>query len=971
MTKRLNGHADGGRRSARRSTADTSLATVGRSSVTSSGGPNPLEENPIIRCLLPCIVNKAREDWSRVNGEHERSHEEHRALWAHDIIGSQPEQRDIDKPTQPSRWFTPRDGWPEKDAAGRQIKWACGGLNGHAPPDLIGSARKDPQLFLPVDMELGTLRVELLETDDLPQMDNVLDANDVYALVVFEDTAACTNVIENVNSPAWSAEHARAFRFPIFSPASALHVAVFDSDAGDAANVLDSAVTGLIDGIGNVGNRIFDTVRVTTGGRDTNSALQQRLVKQESIDALVEDDPIGRVIIEVRSLVPGVVYDSWFELRHSGVLDDSGQHGAIRLRYSVEWKSERARIVKYLSTPPEFFLPVPAKYEPMVEFTLKGKVEGSFDFNVLLDHAYELKDGCKGGVYGIIDSITGIIFYESPLESLLACALWQLVLMYPSRFLPICFPLWLLSLFRRTHREARQLHTDVHSFPPFEHLVLQLLLPRAICRWLMPSPPTLPKPPPPPDGLIWADTGTARPLSGTEIVSAELSAAILEKLEDLRSHPAAPPTSLPPSASPTRKVLRRSSTTKLLGDSANHLASSTASDGRLRVEFTVDELRELGVRALLHPGGFVKTTRRVVRAGGLTSTQTLYFVPERKADAPPPPPLTQEDILERRGELKQAARAFSAKAAEEQAQFEHLVTSPDGGKLAENLRNLTNGAGNVLKGGVGGVGAVLETTGATLGTSVGELAQGNVIGAGSSLVTNVGKTAVTSVTAVARVGVGAVREAVRGIGSTVEGATKVDPTQLLEPYLGWVQVSLVGKLVYIRTAKGVLTWSDPVLTTWIVLLLLGLVLFLPWLPWLLIGRVGGAALLGPHMLLVGRWYKAPRVDEAPPLSELFANEPDPSRRQKLVEGERKKRKEEERKLAAEEEARKRKLPLSEYAQARRGRVDDEERRVRPVEITPAVVPMPRARWWAPDKQRSSRLPPHAAFEHAAAPSYVL
>ena len=83
---------------------------------------------------------------------------------------------------------------------------------------------------------------------------------------------------------------------------------------------------------------------------------------------------------------------------------------------------------------------------------------------------------------------------------------------------------------------------------------------------------------------------------------------------------------------------------------------------------------------------------------------------------------------------------------------------------------------------------MLETTGATLGTSVGELAQGNVIGAGSSLVTNVGKTAVTSVTAVARVGVGAVREAVRGIGSTVEGATKVDPTQLLEPYLGWVQV---------------------------------------------------------------------------------------------------------------------------------------------------------------------------------------
>ena len=46
------------------------------------------------------------------------------------------------------------------------------------------------------------------------------------------------------------------------------------------------------------------------------------------------DDPIGRVVIEPRRLVPGTTYDSWFELRRSAALDDAGQFGAVRLRHS-------------------------------------------------------------------------------------------------------------------------------------------------------------------------------------------------------------------------------------------------------------------------------------------------------------------------------------------------------------------------------------------------------------------------------------------------------------------------------------------------------------------------------------------------------------------------------------------------------------------------------------------------------------
>ena len=88
---------------------------------------------------------------------------------------------------------------------------------------------------------------------------------------------------------------------------------------------------------------------------------------------------------------------------------------------------------------------------------------------------------------------------------------------------------------------------------------------------------------------------------------------------------------------------------------------------------------------------------------------------------------------------------------------------------------------------------------------------------------------------------------------TKRDATDVltDPTLLLEPYLGWVQVMLGGYVLQLRAVRGVLCWHDPGLTLWLFVALAVAALVAPLLPWLLMSRCLGALLLGPHMWAVG------------------------------------------------------------------------------------------------------------------------
>ena len=117
------------------------------------------------------------------------------------------------------------------------------------PVNLMHTAEEDPGSFVSESEALGVLRVELLETDGLKNMDFPGFENDVYAIVVFEDSTAATRPINDVNSPRFHNECARAFRFPILSPHSSVYIGIFDSDDNNVSNSVFSNLTHLVNNL--------------------------------------------------------------------------------------------------------------------------------------------------------------------------------------------------------------------------------------------------------------------------------------------------------------------------------------------------------------------------------------------------------------------------------------------------------------------------------------------------------------------------------------------------------------------------------------------------------------------------------------------------------------------------------------------------------------------------------------------------
>ena len=956
------------------------------------------------------------------------------------IFGFLPEPHEISRPTPDAYWFKPRTGWPRRD---RSVKYRCGGARGDPPPSLMPAPLMP--LLPPPEDELGILRVELLETDDLPALDGVFDENDVYAVLIFEGTMARTNTMPNVRSPAWSSDMARAFEFPIYSPMSDLHVALFDCDEYDAVNIVDKAVSGLVDKIQGLSTDVFDNMNQVTGGTDRTHSLSCSAIgdlhRQSMATApLNEDDPVGRVVLQTRGLLPGVVYDAWFELRVSSARDDAGQFGALRLRYSVEWHSEARRMYAYLGAPPEFVLPIPRNLESIAKFTLHGSVDTAFDIKLLKQHGYELKDAIKDGMNSIISVVFALIFYTSPLVSLVACVLWQLMLLYPARVLPLIAPLSLLGLLRQTHHDAHRKSTDIDEFPTFGQLLLgtlrDLLLPSTLATWMRPRRRAC-APPVPVDGTCWiVDTSITaeRPVGHVAIESEPLGALLLKTLETALSdafpptstslssmHPPTstslssmhPPTSLTNLFTPTSTSLRTSLTNLFNGGGGERALAVPIGDGDLveississssrscprrdlvkmgdlvEIQLPMKQLRELGVRHLLRRNGCVSATRMSEWQGKLIP-QTFHFVPtlgpreagshrvaRRAAGAPYPPLVRQDEILKQRLEAVQAEAKRQETEAKQRAEFESLV-DPQTNAMAALAQSFASGAADFVGSAASGMGAVLHTAVDTLGTAGKEvLLDGNVIGGTSSLVTNVGKTAVTAVTGAAHGGLGVVREALRTSGRAVDSTAHFDLNTILEPIFGWIQASLAAKLVPLRAARGLLTWADPVLTTWLVLLLLALTAVLPLLPWLFLMRLTGLLLLGPHMVLVGQYLK---IHEPPPADSFtnWARATDVHQRQQIVNIEKERRALEKHIEIAAETKRKSKLPFASVMQERRaagqkllralthhGSIVENLPMISTVEVEPSLI-CHRVLAMSPDKQRtwrSTSLQPPAFYD---------
>ena len=142
--------------------------------------------------------------------------------------------------------------------------------------------------------EIGVLKVEVLQCVGLPPLDFASETDAVVYLVCGQ-YAFSTDVIWNKLNPIWLPQSRRAAIFPLFHGYARLFAGVFDDDG-----------------------------------------------KKE------KDDFAGRVVIDLSRCRPRSVYDVTLPLRQSAHVYSKRPNGSIRLRFSIVWHSEHDALMSYI-----------------------------------------------------------------------------------------------------------------------------------------------------------------------------------------------------------------------------------------------------------------------------------------------------------------------------------------------------------------------------------------------------------------------------------------------------------------------------------------------------------------------------------------------------------------------------------------------------------------------------------------------
>ena len=201
---------------------------------------------------------------------------------------------------------------------------------------------------------------------------------------------------------------------------------------------------------------------------------------------LTDDDPVGRLELPLSQFYPATLYDGWYAMQQSHVeAPCAATHGRLCLRISVSWRSERARMLAYLSAPPRFELPLANRHDKQAAaFAMHGHAPDSrFRWDVTKTYLSEVYD-LYCAVYSISDAVEYVIHYRSPMLSLVALTTWQLVCEWPSLG-PACAPLAFLAALHCSYAQHARVHAaGALRTPPFRRLCARLVLPA----WLQRAP---------------------------------------------------------------------------------------------------------------------------------------------------------------------------------------------------------------------------------------------------------------------------------------------------------------------------------------------------------------------------------------------------------------------------------------------------------------------------------------------------
>lgn len=172
------------------------------------------------------------------------------------------------------------------------------------------------------DKEIGAVKVEVLQCLGLPKLDRGSDTDAVVYLVC-GSFAFSTDIIDNRTNPMWLRKTRRACVFPLFHGYSRLYVGVFDNET-----------------------------------------------------RRVKDDFAGRVVVDLARLRPQSTYDVTLPLRLSTHVYSRRKRGAVRLRFTLNWTSERDALLSYI--PKSLRIPLPQHSKPNFETTVMCSDQKAF-----------------------------------------------------------------------------------------------------------------------------------------------------------------------------------------------------------------------------------------------------------------------------------------------------------------------------------------------------------------------------------------------------------------------------------------------------------------------------------------------------------------------------------------------------------------------------------------------------------------